>query len=85
MVLQIKYLEKMLGKFEKEPCVSEIKNIEIVRKSIVAKVDIAKGEILNEKNITTKRPGTGINPMLWNEIIGMKATKNFEKDQLIEV
>ena len=85
MVLQIKNLEKMLIKFEKEPCESEIKNIKIVRKSIVAKVDIAEGEILNEENISTKRPGTGINPMMWNKIIGMKAIKNFQKDQLIEI
>ena len=85
MVLQIKNLEKMLIKFEKEPCESEIKNIKIVRKSIVAKVDIAEGEILNEENISTKRPGTGINPMMWNKIIGMKAIKNFQKDQLIKI
>ena len=57
----------------------------IARKSIVAAKDIKKGELLTENNLTTKRPGTGISPMLWEEVIGTKAIRDFEEDELIEV
>lgn len=85
MVVSIRNVELALGRFEKEPTQSELKNISIVRKSIVAKKDILKGEILSDENITTKRPGTGLSPMLWEEVIGSCAVKDFFKDDLIEI
>jgi sialic acid synthase SpsE len=57
----------------------------IARKSIVAKVNIKKGEVFTENNITVKRPGNGINPMEWNKVLGMVAGKNFEEDELISL
>lgn len=83
MVQSIRKIEQAIGSRDKNPSDSEQKNIEIVRKSIVAKIDIKKGELFSENNITTKRPGNGVNPMLWNEFIGKKATKNYEEDELI--
>lgn len=85
MVRAIRNIEKALGDGKKEPSESERKNIQVVRKSIVAKCDITAGELFSEDNITTKRPGTGINPMNWTEVIGKKAKKNFKADELIEL
>ena len=59
--------------------------MEVARKSIVAARDIKKGEILDYKNITVKRPGNGISPMRWDEIIGTRAIRDFCPDELIEV
>ena len=64
---------------------SERKNMAIARKSIVAAKDIAKGEILTEDNITIKRPGNGVSPMKWDDVIGTVAIKDFKYDQLIEI
>ncbi|MGL4484885.1 MAG: N-acetylneuraminate synthase family protein, partial [Anaerovoracaceae bacterium] len=83
MIQQIRNIELALGKAVKEPTISELKNRDIARKSIVAKADIKKGEILTDNNLTTKRPGTGISPMKWEEIVGLEAKKNYEKDELI--
>lgn len=85
MVKSIRNIENALGNAEKEPTISEKKNISIARKSIVAKKMIKKGEIFTENNITTKRPGIGISPMKWYEIIGTKAKRDFEEDELIEI
>lgn len=85
LVTQIRNIEKSLGRFEKNPSVGESKNISVARKSIVAKTDIAIGEMFTTENLTTKRPGTGINPMKWYEVVGKKATKNYKKDELIEL
>lgn len=85
MVSAIRNIEKALGSAEKKVSDSERKNIAIARKSIVAARDIKKGEILTEENITTKRPGTGISPMQWNEVIGTKAIRDFGEDELIEI
>ena len=85
MVCAIRNIEKALGTGLKQPAESEKKNINIVRKSIVASTKIKKNEVLTEKNITTKRPGNGISPMRWNSVIGTKAIKNFEEDDLIEI
>lgn len=85
MVKCIRNIEKALGNGIKEPSKSEKKNISIARKSIVAKTDIKKGDILTEDNIATKRPGTGINPMKWNDVIGTRAIKDFNEDDLIEI
>lgn len=83
MVNSIRNIEKAFGDGIKRPSKSEINNIEIARKSIVAKVKINKGEVFSEKNITTKRPALGISPMKWDEIIGSIAQKNYEEDELI--
>ena len=63
----------------------ELKNIKVVRKSLVAKNDIKKGQRFDLKNLTSKRPANGISPMFIKKIIGKKATKNFKKDQLIKI
>lgn len=85
MVKGIRKIEQALGSFEKKPSIVELKNREVARKSIVAKRNIRAGEIFTEDNITTKRPGTGINPMRWTEIIGTKAIRDFKEDELIEI
>lgn len=85
MVKAIRNIEIALGDGDKKPSKSEAKNIAIVRKSIVANCDIQAGEVFTEKNLTVKRPGTGINPMYWEQVIGKKASRNFERDELIEV
>ena len=85
MVSAIRNIEKALGDGEKRVSSSERENIVIARKSIVASKKIRKGEILSSENITTKRPGSGINPMQWNEIIGTVAIRDFDEDELIEI
>lgn len=85
MVSSIHNIEKALGSAEKKVSDSERKNIAIARKSIVAARNITKGETLTEENITVKRPGTGITPMWWNEVVGTKAIRDFEEDELIEM
>ncbi len=85
MVSAIRNVELALGNGEKIPSESERKNIYIVRKSIVAKCDIHAGEIFTGNNLTTKRPGTGISPMKWDEVIGQKAKRDFGEDELIEI
>ena len=83
MVLAIRNIEIALGGDTKKPSPSESVNINVVRKSIVANQDIKKGDLLTEKNITVKRPGNGINPMKWDEVIGSIALKNYNADELI--
>ena len=83
MVSAIRNIEKALGSCKKNPSPSESENIEVVRKSIVASQSIKKGGKLSSKNITTKRPGVGINPMKWDEIIGTSAKKDYRMDDLI--
>lgn len=85
MITQVRHIEVALGDGEKKPADEEIPNLTIARKSIVAKRNIRKGEIFSAENITTKRPGNGISPMLWNEVMGMKAIKDFSEDDLIEL
>ena len=85
MVKAIRNVEAALGDGEKKVSPSERENIAVARKSIVAKESIKKGEVLTVENITTKRPGTGINPMCWNEILGSKAIRDFGRDELIEI
>lgn len=85
LVTGIRHISQALGKTEKGPAVSERKNIIIARKSIVASRPIRKGELLSEKNLTTKRPGSGICPMKWEEIIGKPASRDFNPDELIEL
>jgi len=83
MVKAIRNVEKSLGNTEKIPSPSEHKNILIVRKSIVAKCDISKGEVFSEENITVKRPGSGISPMRWLDVLGTHAVKDFHEDEMI--
>ena len=85
MVLSIRNIEKAMGNGKKEPNKLEKKNKPLVRKSIIAKQNIKKGEILTEKNITTKRPGTGLSPFLWDKVIGTKAVKDFNTDDFIDI
>ena len=83
MVTAIRNTEVALGSSIKKPSRSEIKNIKIARKSIVAKIKIKKDEILLEKNLAVKRPGGGISPMKWDSVVGTKATKDYNEDELI--
>ena len=85
MVVAVRHIEAALGDGVKKCAPAEFGNMAIARKSIVAKRDIRKGEIFSEENITTKRPGNGINPMRWEEIIGTKAARDFGEDELIEL
>lgn len=83
MVVAIRNIEKSLGDGVKRPSNSEKKNKDIARKSIVSNRQIKKGEILTEENITIKRPGNGISPMKWYDILGSIATKDYNEDELI--
>lgn len=85
LVRAVRHVESALGNGIKRPTDSEKKNIVAARKSIVARRPIRKGETLTVENITTKRPGNGISPMRWNEVIGSKAIRDFEEDELLEV
>ena len=83
MVKAIRNLEMAMGDGIKKPERAEIKNIMIVRKSIVARRRIAKGEVFTDENLAAKRPGTGISPMEWDRIVGMRANKDYEEDEQI--
>ena len=83
MIKAIRNIEKALGNGIKKPSSSESPNIQVARKSIVAKTKIKQGDILNEKNLTIKRPGNGISPMRWDKIVGTIASKNYSEDELI--
>ena len=85
MVLAIRNIEQALGSSKKFPSYSEVPNIEHSRKSIIAKVNIKKGEVFNEDNITTKRPATGVNPMRWYDVIGQISMKDYDIDDKIEL
>ena len=84
MISLIRETEKMLGLNDKIITESEQKTKLLVRKSLVANNDIKKGEIFSKKNITTKRPGSGISPFKINKFLGKKSRKNFKKDQFIK-
>jgi len=84
MVQAIRHIEKAFGDGIKRPSPSELKNKPIARKSLVAVRTILKGELFSASNITGKRPGAGISPMRWDEIIGRKANRNYKKDELID-
>lgn len=83
MVLSIRNIEKAMGNGEKTPSPSERVNIHPVRKSIVASRAIEKGEIFSSDNLTTKRPGNGMSPMKWDQVIGSEATRNYQSDEQI--
>jgi len=83
MVNAIRNIEKAMGNGIKKPSPSEIKNMPITRKSIVAKKIIIKGEKFTEENLIVKRPGTGISPMDWENVVGSLANRSYEMDDLI--
>ncbi len=83
MVKAIRNIELALGSSIKKPSKSEIPNMQIARKSIVAQAAIKKGEILSEDNLAIKRPGNGISPTRWDEIVGSVASKDYKEDELI--
>ena len=85
MVDAIRNVEEAIGTAEKHATASETPNKEVARKSIVAARAITKGELLTEENITVKRPGNGISPMLWDSVIGTVAKRDFIYDELIEL
>lgn len=85
MVKSIRIVEKAIGNGVKEPSSSEKANKAVARKSIVASRNIKQGEIFSEENLTSKRPGTGISPMKWYEVIGKVAIRDFSEDEIIEL
>lgn len=85
MVEGIRHVEQALGDGTKHVTDSERPNIDIARKSIVAVKHIRKGEVLTEDNIYVKRPGSGISPMRWDEVLGSGAVRDFAPDELIEL
>jgi len=84
MVRAIRNIEIALGDGEKKLSKSELVNMQVARKSIVAKTDIKIGDAFSETNLTTKRPGTGISPMKWDQILNKKSTTNYNKDDIIQ-
>ena len=85
MVSSIRNIELALGDRLKQLAPSEAKNILVARKSIVASKDIQIGERFSAENLATKRPGTGISPMRWDEVIGLTANRNYAPDELIQL
>lgn len=85
MIENIRNIEKALGDGVKIPTDSEVKNRDMARKSIVANVDLKKGEVFSEENLYVKRPGSGISPMRWYEVTGQVAEKDFKEDELIQL
>lgn len=83
MITGIRHIEEAMGNGEKKPTESEKKNIAVARKSIVADEIIQKGELFTEDKLTVKRPGDGISPMKWYDVIGKTADRNYEKDEKI--
>jgi len=84
-VQSIRNVEQALGDGEKKPSLSEKQNMALIRKSIVAKKAILKGDIFTIENLTVKRPGTGLKPSMWEQLLGKAATKNFKEDEMIEI
>lgn len=85
LVHSIRHIEEALGNGLKQVSPSEEKNKVIARKSLIAARNISQGEAFSEENMTTKRPGNGISPMRWEEVMGCIASRDFEEDELIEL
>ena len=83
MVKSIRNIEQALTTKKGSITISEKENLSVVRKSIVTKKKIKAGEVFSEKNLTTKRPGTGLSPMKWNEVMGKKAKKDYLEEEII--
>lgn len=84
MVSAIRNIEQAMGDGIKRPSRSEVKNLSIVRKSIVAATKIHKGELFTDQNLAVKRPGTGLSPMEWDRVVGQVADRDYLKDDLIK-
>lgn len=84
MVSAVRNIEKALGNADKEPTPSEMGNRDVARKSIVAKVHIQQGQIFSEENLTVKRPGNGISPMHWYDLLGKQAGRDYVEDEVID-
>ncbi len=85
MVQAIRNVEAAIGSSTKKPTQMELNNRNAARKSIVARCDIKLGDYFSEENITVKRPGNGLSPMRWDDVLGTRAKKDFRKDEMIEV
>jgi len=85
LIKDIRSVEKALGNGIKKPSLSEAKTRLFARKSIVTATPVKKGQVLTESNLTVKRPGTGVSPLQWDQVIGRKAMRDFDKDELIEI
>ena len=85
LVKDIRRVEKALGNGVKNPSPSEAETRLFARKSIVTATPIKKGQVLTESNLTVKRPGTGVSPLQWDQVVGRTALRDFEKDELIEI
>jgi N,N'-diacetyllegionaminate synthase len=85
MITAIRNIEAAFGSRAKLPTEGELKNINIARKSIVASSNISKGEIFTSDNLTTKRPGNGISPMMWDSIVGEKSNKDYCENEMIKL
>lgn len=86
MIISIRNVQRAIGDGVKQPASArERGNRDVARKSIVAACDIKAGEVFTEENLTTKRPGTGVSPMRWPEVIGQKATRDYAENDLIEL
>lgn len=85
MVCAIRNIEQALGDGVKRPSASEAKNMPVARKSLVAAQPIRAGEIFSTANLAVKRPGTGLSPARWDEVIGRRAPRDFAADELIEL
>ena len=84
MVAAVRHIEAALGDGVKKRTASEEKNLSVARKSIVALTDIAKGDVFTQENITVKRPGNGISPMRWYDVLGRTAQRDYLADELID-
>jgi N-acetylneuraminate synthase len=84
MISAIRDVEKALGNSKKEPTFSEILNLKVIRKSLVAEIKIEKGDIFSSKNISAKRPGNGLSPFRYWDLIGKEASRSFDEGDLIE-
>lgn len=85
MVNSIRSVEVALGDGVKRPTTAEFENAKVARKSIVARKEIKQGETFTNENLTTKRPGVGLSPMMWDSILGSVASRDFDEDELIEI
>jgi N,N'-diacetyllegionaminate synthase len=85
LVTAIRNIEVALGDGIKKVMPSEIENLAVIRKSLVASKQIKKGEIFTLENLSIKRPGTGISPMKIDEIIGLKSKRNYVENDIIEI
>ena len=85
MVSDIRRVEQAIGSPEKHAAAAELANRDVARKSIVAARLILPGEVFTEENITAKRPGTGISPMMWDNVVGREAKRMFQPDEMIEI